>query len=880
MNHQNEWALRAGLFVLGKALTEDRFDEIAPDLTDLYTTRCKQGDRFSHLKFGFDVLSVALRRNLRKDRFSWNPHSLSSRRSSFMFKNYLLVAIRHLVKQKGFTFINAFGLAIGLVCCTFIWIFVADELSYDRHVPDAERIYRVTSDFRPEGKQWAPIGPPLGPAMLENFPEIEDMVRFFPSESGVVFKHDTIQLEEKNGGFADTDFLTFFGFRLLEGDPTKALVEPGSVVISSQLATKLFGDASALGQTVSIVPDLEAIVSGVLMNTDGNTHLPVDFLFSMSTFYSGDEEWLESAFLWAGFLTYVKLHSPSGRATIESQIPPFIDKLVGDRFSQPASELVQFSLQPLLDIHLYSHLEKEYRQNGDISYVYTFSIVALFTLILACVNFVNLATSRAGTRIHEVAVRKTFGARRQQLIRQYMGESLLLSSLGFVLSVALIVVLIPLFNDVTAKNLAFSAVVNLKSLAFLAATTIGAGLVAGFYPAIVLSGVGTVAAFRGRFGTGSTKSMLRKGLVVFQFTVSICLIAGSTIIWKQLSYFQTAQLGFDKENVLVVRLPDDVVNTITQSPDPVKSALLSNASIVSVSHASDRPGSRYSIEGMVVEGQADQEGTQMRVAWRTDHDYARTLGLTIIEGRDFSKTELADTSAWLINEAAAKILGLTDPVGQNLIWDSYKGPIVGLIRDFNFASMHEEIEPLVIPLRPGNGGQLLIRFASTDHQALLQSVEETLNQLYPGSLFSFSFLDDSIDALYRGENTLKDVTVYFSVMAILIACLGLFGLAAFTAKQRTREIGVRKVLGATSSSIVKLLSKEFMLLIVISFLIATPLTWMAGNSWLDHFAYRIEIGALVFILAGAIAAVVALAAVGFQAISAASANPVSSLHHE
>ncbi|MCH8124164.1 MAG: ABC transporter permease [Bacteroidetes bacterium] len=871
---------RAGTTVLRCMLDASRFEEIAPDLVALYEARRRSGARLATLRYLFDIASVVSRRSLRRRRSAWHEESKSVARGPIMFKNYLLVATRHLRKQKGFTFINAAGLGIGLACCLFILLYVRDELSYDRHHADANRIFRVTANYVESGGHWAPIGPPVGLEMQAEFPEIESLARFFPSESGVIFKRGDVQFEERNGGFADSTFFSFFTLPLLEGNPKTALSGPGKVVISERMALKYFGDESALGQSLTIVGIAEVTVSGVLKELPSTTHMPIDYLAPMESFYQGNEDWLAGAKTWAGFHTYIKLKNLAGRRGIEEKLPDFTDRFMEGRFSKVGSEVVRFELQPLTDIHLYSQLEKEYRPNGDIAYVYTFSLIAILILLVACINFVNLATARAAGRMREVAIRKTFGAHRQQLMRQYLGESMLLSALGLLLALGLIVALLPAFNSLTGKALELADVLSSQMIASLVLMTVIAGLIAGIYPAFVLSGFRPATALRGRGGSATGRALLRKGLVVFQFAISIFLIAGSVIIWQQLDFFRTKQLGFDKEHVLDVSLDSHMTETVTQNPETVKNELFKDPSIVSVSNASSRPGERYSLEVMTLDGRSNDEGTMMRIAWRTDHDYVTALGLDIVAGRDFSRAAPADTNAWLINEAAARRLELTNPVGQIMRWDDYAGPIVGVIRDFNFASLHSEIEPLVIPLRPGHGGRLLVRFASSEPKVVVSHVEETLQRLFPGSLFTVSFVGDSIDALYAGEDTLRDVLGYFSAIAILIACLGLFGLAAFMAEQRTKEIGIRKVLGASSRAIVSLLSRDFVLLVGIAFLISIPVTWIAASSWLENFAFRIDISPIVFAGTGMVAMLIAVLTVGYQATRAALADPIASIRHE
>jgi len=860
-------------------LVDDRYDEIAPDLDELFSERRASNQRFASIHYLTDVLSIVSRSSLRRHRRAWIADFQPISRGPIMLKNYILVAIRHLRKRKGFTFINAAGLGTGLACCLFILLFVRDELKYDRHIEGADLMYRVTADFAAGGQHWAPVAPPIGQALSAGYPEIESNTRFFPHTQGIVLQRGDTQFHEINGGFADSTFLEFFSFELIEGIADQALVHPESIVLSASTARKYFGSRPAVGESVTVVGFGDVTVSGVFKDQPSTTHMPVNYLSPMSAFYRGESDWIDRATTWAAFHTYLKLHNSFSASSLESKLPEFADRLLEGRFETPGSEVVTYHLQPLTDIHLYSHLEKEYLANGDIAYVYTFSIVALFILLVACVNFVNLATARAASRMHEVAVRKTFGALRKQLVRQYLGESILLSFLGLLIALGIIFLFLPTFNGLTGKGLEISQVLTSSMAGWLVLMTIFAGVVAGIYPAFVLSGYKPAEAFKGETSRTSGRTILRKGLVVFQFTISIFLIAGSIIIWQQLDFFRSQQLGFDKEHVLDVRLSEAQIESVSENPETIKSELLQNPAILSVSNATDLPGERISLESVTVDGLVEEE-VQLRFAWHSDHDYAEALGLEIVEGRSFSKDSPADTSGWMINETAVALLGLDDPIGQTMRWGGYSGPIVGVIRDFNFRSLHHAIEPLVIPLRPGFSNRLLVRFASEEPAAIVDHVQKAMDRVFPGSLFEYYFVGDSVDALYQDENTLRDVIGYFSLMAIFIASLGLFGLAAFMAEQRTKEIGVRKVLGASSKSILGLMSREFVILISVSFVVAAPLTWIAANNWLGNFAFRISVNPAIILLAGLAAGLTALVAVVYQTAGAARANPVDSLRHE
>ncbi len=873
--------IKRGRRILRFFLSEERFEEIAPDMDDLLFARRESGESHPERRYFIDILSIVSRSSLRRPRDTWAQRGLETTRSPIMLKNHLIVALRRLRKQKGFAFINAAGLGLGLACCLFIYLFVQHEVSYDRQVPSPESTFRLTVDLtNAQGSHWAPIGPAVGPAVQAGFPEVAEMTRFFPSEGSIVATRDGNSLQIINGGFADSTFIDFMGLELAEGDPLTALTRPGQLVLSRSAATQLFGTGSPLGQNLLIDGQWTVEVSGILADPAYPTHLPVNYLIPMATFYSGNEEWLESSWTWSAFHTYVRLHNPMGRTSFEAKMPAFLDETVGELGGQPASSLVTVVPQPIRDIHLHSQLEKEYQANGNVSYVVIFSMVALLILLIACVNFVNLATAKAASRMSEVGIRKTFGAARSQLIRQYLSESILLAVAGLGIAAVVIGSFLPVFNGLTGLDWTFVSMVTSPAGLALLGMSLVAGAIAGFYPAIVLSGFKPIDAMRSKSGLERRRGILRKGLVVFQFAISIFLISASLIIWRQVQFLKTTDLGFDQERVISVSLSDELIGVVTENPSTIKSSLLANSSILAVSNASDLPGERYSIESMTVDGLVE-ESVSMRIAWRTDHDYVSALGLTVVEGRDFSEFAPADTAGWLLNEAAVAQLGLQEPIGQTMRWGTtYSGPILGVVKDFNFASLHSDIEPLVIPLRPGFGGKLLVRFQGRNEAEVLDHIRASVDALSPGSVFTIAFLDDSFQMLYAEEFRLQEVLGYFTLMAILIAGLGLFGLSAFMAEQRTREIGLRKVLGATTGSILNLMSRDFLILIGIAFVVSVPLGWMAADAWLGNFAFRVSLEPLSFAAAGVMATLIALLSVGYQAIGASLANPIDAIRHE
>lgn len=866
--------------LLRRWVVPHRLDEIEDDLAELFHLQVEQiGLRKAQGLYWRDVLSICARRSFRRQHPK-ETYSYETARGPIMLANYLKIALRNLRKQKGYTFINVAGLAVGMACCLLIVLYVQDELRYEQHHEQADRIFRLTASYT-QGNHWAPIGPPIGPAVLNEIPEVENIARFFAFENAIVFHHEDRQLEVPNVVYADSTVFDVFTLPLEQGTPATALNRPNTIVISQSVAQKFFGNAEALGRTLTIPGWGDFMVTGVMQDLPPTTHLPIELMISMQTFYENQDGWLDRALTWAGFYTYLLLREPHQAEVMPEKLAAFVPGFYSDRFEAPANEVVSLVLQPLPDIHLHSHLEKEYRANSDVIYVYVFSVIALFVLLIACINFVNLATARATQRMREVGVRKTLGARRTQLVRQFLGESTLLVGLALVLAAGLILVLLPAFNQLAGKTLTFADIAQPLLLLSLLAMAIFTGLVSGLYPAFILSKFQPTEALRGLGDRLSQPALLRKGLVVLQFTISIFLIAGTLTVFNQLTYFRTKQLGFDKEQVISVHLSGELQESAEDNLETFKQSFLQNPSILNVSLASDVPGKRYSLEPMTLDGRQDEEGTMVRIAWGVDHDYLAALGIDLVAGRDFSQEAPADTSAWIINEAAAKRLALTEPLGQVMRWgDRYAGPIVGVVKDFHFASLHNEIEPLVIPLRPREGGTLLVRAQAGDMPDVLAFVEATLDDLVPDQLFRYSFVGDEFDLLYRNEDTLSQVFRYFAAIAILIACLGLFGLAAFTAEQRTKEIGVRKVLGASTPNIILLLSSEFTRLVLIAFMIAAPLAYFAMKTWLQAFAYRVDLGLGVFLLAGGAAFGIALLTVSYQSIKAALTDPVNALRYE
>ena len=807
-----------------------------------------------------------------------------------LFQNYIKTLARNISRNKFYTSLNLAGLTIGIACCLLIVLFVKDELSYDQHHEKKDRIHRVTLEFNdPSGNtHWAPIGPPVAEGLKNSLPGIENTTRLFPiSGSYYVFKVENETFKAESGIYADSTLFDVFTYPLKYGDPKTALVRPSSIVISAEMAQAYFGDRDPIGESIQVVDwGASLTVTGVLEKVPSTTHFPFNFILSMSTYYryvAGPNFNPDDAITWAGFYTYVLLDEYSSKDEVSSRLTDFVDTFYA-QVPPPGvvpSDIATMYLQPLTDIHLYSDLEKEYRANSDMTYVYVFGIIAVFVLLIACANFINLTTARASNRMREIGIRKTLGARRPQLAFQFLGESVFLSMLALVLAYGLTILLLPSLNQVTGKVFEAGVLYAPNIVWSLVAVSLFAGLISGIYPALYMSGFSPVKVLKAVMPQSTGNAFLRKGLVVFQFAISIFLIIGTIIVYTQLDYIRGEQMGFDKEGVINIPLFGEFEDYIHGDAETVKQELLRNPDIISVSIGGDYPGKRFSVEDVLPDGREADEEIDVRIADDgIDHDFVKTMGINLVAGRDFSRQAPTDTNAWIINEAAVKKLSLDSPVGHVLHWNNYSGPIVGVVEDFNFRSLHNEVEALVIPLRPTRGNFLFVRTRAGDVSNVLADIEQKIKTFAPSAVFEYTFLSDEFDKLYRSEDQMSQVFWYFSLMAILIACLGLFGLSTFMINQRAKEIGIRKVMGASIQSILILVSSNFIKLVGVSFMIAAPVVYFAMNRWLSSFAYKVEVGVWMFIAAAALVSAIALLTIGFQAFKSAISNPVKSLRSE
>jgi putative ABC transport system permease protein len=793
-----------------------------------------------------------------------------------MLKNYLKIALRNLRKQSVYSFINVTGLAVGMACFILIFIYVKDELGYDRYHEKAGQIYRLVGDLdrNDHRPQSAATGPPMAPAMRDEFPQILNAARIAPASrrrDQVLVSHQQRRFYEKRLGYADASVFDIFTFPLVKGDPKTALAEPYTMVISEALAAKYFGNEEPLGKTLTVENEAEYKITGVLKDMPQNSHFRFDFIASFESLkedYGGmyDCWWCRMAY------TYLLLPRDVLPEAIEKQFPAFLKKHIG-----PRAESMQLRLQPLVDIHLRSSLSDEIEPGGNLAYLYILATVGVFILLLACTNYTNLATARSAQRAKEVGVRKVVGANRKQLVWQFLGEAIMLAALALPLAVVLVEWSLPTFNELTGKTLHFTYLNNWRVLLGLIVVALLAGLISGGYPAFFLSQIQPAKVLKGQGDAGARVSVLRSTLVVVQFTFSISLVIATIVVFDQLDYLHSKRLGFDKEQVVVIPLRDF---ESSRSYESLKSALLQNPAIVSVSAASQIPPERL-LDLEVWPGDEKETGKRRMKTVVVDYGFFETLGISIVEGRTFSKSFGTDAAGFVLNESAMEAFGWKSAVGRRFgaAWSNKSGAVIGVVKDFHFESLHQKIEPMVFFMEDWYQ-YIVVRLRSADYAATLAFMREQWQKIAPHRPFEYSFLDEEFDKLYKSEERIGKLFGYFTGLAIFIAGLGLFGLAAFAAERRTKEIGIRKVLGASVAGIAALLSKEFVRFVAVANLIAWPAAYYAMSRWLQNFAYRVNIGWWVFALAGGLALLIALLTVSTQAIKAALANPVEALRYE
>lgn len=797
-----------------------------------------------------------------------------------MLRNYLKIAVRTLLKNRAFAAINIFGLAVGIACCVLIFLYIEDELSYDRFHESADQIYRLRVErysSNGESELTATSSAPMLRAAESDIPQIDAAVRM---------QQQTYLVEYEDRGFyedkffaVDSTFFDVFSFKLLKGDPKRALVAPFSVVLTERAAGKYFGRSDPIGQTLQI-EDRAATVTGVVENPPSQSHFDFDMLGSFTTLESLRHTPSENWNWWnLRFYTYFKLTPSADVAAVAEQIREMPSRYIGDQESNSGYRQFLY-LQPLTDIHLRSSYQRELEANSQVEYVYVFGAIALFILLLACINFMNLATARSAKRAKEVGMRKVSGASRKQLMGQFLGESILVGVISVALAMILIKALLPVFNQLAFKTLSFSYLDRYGLVFALLAGGVGIGFLAGIYPAFVLSAFKPVRVLKGQVASQGGSVFFREALVVFQFVISVTLIVGAVIANTQLNYMRTADLGFDKEQILVMNTRNN--QEISSRFDAFKAELEGIPDVTGVTFSSSIPGRAQSLSVISKEQGMNVDGMTFNIL-AVDEDFLDVYRMDVIEGRKFQEEMVSDeTLAFMMNEAALDALGFTsaeEVIGVELTRQfNDSRNVIGVVRDFHFESMKHAVAPIVLQIQPSWYQYVSVRIASENPVRAMSSIESVWGDFSVGRPMDYFFLDEEYDKLYRTEVRISGIINSFTILAIVIACLGLFALASFIAEQRTKEIGVRKVLGASTSGIVIMLTSSFTKLVLLATLISIPLAYFGSQLWLENFVYRISVGWEVFVVASVMALLIAWLTVAYQSIRAALTNPVNALH--
>ncbi len=797
-----------------------------------------------------------------------------------MIKNYLKIALRNFQRHKGYSFINIAGFAIGMACCLLILLYVRHELSYDRYHKDVERVCRIAVDIRfqtAENRVFALVSPMVAPTLKSDYPQVEYAARVLPGRSQLVKRKDTFFYEDRFM-HADQELFDIFTIPFIQGTAKEALIRPNTLVVSQRMAHKYFGHVNPLGETLEINQQ-EYEITGVVKDSPTNTHLKYDLIASLDTLkdWQGMSYWDSTQ-----FYTYLKLRSSLNVEEFSSQISRLADKYIGEQMEREYGASFHFFLQPLSGIHLHSHLRNETEPPGNPVYITIFSFVGLFILIIACLNFMNLSTARAANRAKEVGLRKVVGAQKLQLIGQFLGESLLVAFLSLGVAMVIASFAVPLLNDLTGISLSFDTLLMPAVLLSLVGGAVLVGLAAGLYPAFVLSAFRPAVTLKGVERAGSRGLALRTVLVVVQFTISVLLIVGTLTMYRQFNFMKNQYLGFEKEQKLILPLRDGI--SIQENFESVKDIFSKHSSVTGVTVSSTVPGRGLSNFGVVPVGEDDQKSQSM---WHMyfDDDFIPDYGIDIVAGRAFQKEIKTDLmGAFLINEAAVRAFGWgrhEEALGKRLktgLGDRVN-PIIGVTKNFHYRGLQSEVEPLVMEFFPWFR-YITLSINITDLNETLAFVRSQWKALWPGNPFEHFFLDTDFDRQYRADEQIGNIFGIFTFLGLFIACLGLLGLASFTAESRTKEIGIRKVLGASVGGIVLMLSRQFTKWVLLANCIAWPVAYYFMNKWLENFAFRIDMGIWTFVLSGIFVLLIAVLTVSYQSVKAAVANPVDSLKYE
>ncbi|MCP4728163.1 MAG: FtsX-like permease family protein [bacterium] len=866
MNNMNSINDKYGftLYVLRKLVPGYDFNSVYGDFEELYESRLNNDGSFRAKIWLWRQILKSLPVFIKKNLY-W---------SAIMFRNYLKIAFRNLKKHKGFSLINVSGLAMGMVCSILIFMYVIDELSFDKYHTEADNIYRIISP------RYSVMQGPVGPLLKEKIPEIVDYTRFY---AGKIWGHSIlIGYQEKNFFIrdfymADPSVFTVFDFPLIRGNPETVFSDPMSAVMTEETAERFFGDEDPIGKIVTYNGDFNFTVTGIMKNIPDNSHFDIEMLVPLESYMTVrsqrkriEENWNNSA-----YFTYLLTTDNIDEKELQDKIAYVLENETSLEFS------LNFILHPLTRIHLYSQNADEMGENGDIRFIYIFSTIAWLILFIACLNYMNLSTARSLGRAKEVGMRKVAGAVRSQLIRQFLGESILLNFFALLAAVGLILLILPSFNALSGKELSFSDFLSVTNIAVFLALSLFTGLLAGSLPAFFLSAFKPIKVITGKLSSNRNIVSLRSALVITQFTISICLIAGTLLISGQMKYIQNKKLGFEKEQIIVV--PTMRIEHAIQKTDIIKNEFMNLPGIENVTLSSQTPGVKPFYRGIIREDDPQREWRSTLTLW-TDPDFIKTYGMEIIAGRDFSNEISTDKSeSFILNESAVFSVNYTSPqdaLGKRISFDGKTGEIVGVVKDFHFMSLLEQIEPIVLHYNKSRFYSVSVRINTDNITSTINSLRDKWKEILPNVPFDYFFLDDDYARQYNAVQRSNTFLEYFTFLAIFISCLGLFGLAAYMTEQRTKEIGIRKALGASLSHIFGLLSKELIFLVTAANLVAWPLAYYFMTNWMQQFEYRMDIGLTTFVIAGLFAVVIAVVTISFQVLKASGTNPVDSLRYE
>jgi putative ABC transport system permease protein len=811
-----------------------------------------------------------------------------------MIKNYFKIAWRNLLKYRFISFINLFGLTVGITCCLLILAYILNETSYDRYNEKADRIYRVTRSFNNAdgvvSLHLGTVAPPFGPLLQSQFPDIEKMTRMLQNGS-TLLKYKEKNFNEKNVFFADENMMDVFTVQMVKGNGKNALNDPFSIMLTEELAQKYFGNENPIDKSIRLNNQFECKVTGVFKAFPNNAHIHPEIMVSFNTLKDPaiyGEEGLRTNFGNNSFLTYILLPKNYPAASMQAKFPNFLDTRVhlgGTPSTFKTSTSTKLFLQKLTDIHLHSHLDFEAEENGDIKRVYIFSAIALFILLIACINYMNLSTARSALRAREIGVRKAIGADKKELVIQFLSESVIVAWAASLLALLLTLLALPWLNKMSGQELSLNILLQAKVLVAILLVPFVVGILSGIYPAVFMSSFQPVKVLKGTFKIGGSSISFRKALVITQFGISIILIICTAVVFQQLHFMRNANPGYSKEHIITINYPQQ----ITKNYESFRNELLQNSGIKDAARSSRIPTGRLldNAGASSISGDSLVPVTSDIKYVVTDPDFVPTYDIRMKAGRNFSRAYGTDTAGFIVNEATVKMIGWKDnakAVGTAFSYGAVRGRIIGVMDGFHFESMHQKIVPIILLLPAANDGgsynQLSIKIAGKNLPGEIAAIEKIFKKFDPETPFNYTFLDERFNQLYAAEQKQASLFTTFACIAILIACLGLFGLSAFAISQRIKEIGIRKVLGASTNSIVKLLSRDFFILVIVAALIAFPIAWYAMHNWLQNFAYRIDIAWWIFVLSAIIAGAVALATVSFQALKASLSNPVKNLRTE